>query len=344
MGSAGVHFDNQQRYPFVYSKYLMAHTKKDRISILKPSGYHRVYFKHSVATETFQDTMAGGHFEIRNRCLWSDVIEAHRLDFYIIFLTTEGEGRHTLGLNEYAVSKNTLGFIGPDVISSWQSDSERQGGYFIAFSDEFYTGYNHNARLRELPFFKLDGQAVVKLSDSEIQFYLSLFQMMEAECKRREPHWSHVVRGLVHALLNKALSRYESRVTIPEKGTRGAALLTAFRELYMADMSSIRSGVPIPHRKIQDYASLLSVTPNHLTDTVKKLTGYSANQLIRNQLSKQASMCLLRSEKSVSEVAYLLGFEDSAYFARFYRAQTGQSPTEFRSEASEKYPILPVLS
>jgi AraC family transcriptional regulator, transcriptional activator of pobA len=321
----------------------MSHTKKDRISILKASGYHRVYFKHRVGKETFQLSMPGQHFEIRNRCLWSDVIDAHRLDFYIIFLTTEGKGRQTLGVNEYAVSKNTLGFIGPDVITAWQSESERQGGYFIAFSDDFYTGFNHNVRLRDLPFFQLDGQAVLKLNDSETAFYISLFQMMEAEYNSREPQWNNVVRGLLHALLNKAFSRYES-IPIPEKGTRGVALLTAFRELYMADISSIRSGVPIPHRKIPDYASSLSVTPNHLNDTIKRLTGYSANQLIRNQLIKQASMCLMRSEKSIAEIAYLLGFEDSAYFARFYRGQTGKSPTEFRSSASEKYPILPVLS
>lgn len=323
----------------------MSRSKKDRISILKPWGYHRVYFKHPVAKETFQYSMPGQHFEIRNRCLWTDVIEAHRLDFYIIFFTTEGEGRQTLGLNEYAVSKNTLGFIGPDVISAWQSDSERQGGYFIAFSDDFYTGFNYNGRLRDLPFFQLDGEAVLKLSDPETSFYLSLFQMIEAEHKRREPQSDDVIRGLLHALLNKALSRYKSRVSMTEKGTqRGVALLTAFRKLYMDDMSSIRSGVPILHRKISDYASILSVTPNHLNDTIKKLTGYSANQLIRNQLIKQASMCLLRSEKSVAELSYLLGFEDSAYFARFYRAQTGKSPTEFRSQASEKYPTLPVLS
>jgi AraC-like DNA-binding protein len=154
-----------------------------------------------------------------------------------------------------------------------------------------------------------------------------------------------VVRGLLHALLNKALSHYDQRVSIPEKNTqRGIAILTAFRELYMADMSSIRSGFPIPHRKISDYASTLSVTPNHLNDTIKRLTGYSANRLIRNQLIKQASMCLLRSDKSIAEISYLLGFEDSAYFARFYRAETGKSPTDFRRQVSEKYPNPPVLS
>lgn len=289
--------------------------------------------------------MPGQYFEIRNRCLWNDVIEAHRLDFYIVFLTTEGHGTQTLGVNEYAVSKNMLGFIGPDVISAWQSGSETQSGYFIAFSDDFYTGLSHPGCPRELPFFQLDNRAVLKLSDQETSFYLSLFQMMEAEYNRREPQWTGVVRGLLHALLSKALSHHHVAVPITEKGKqRGIALLAAFRQQYMADIRSIRSGVPIRHRKISDYASVLSVTPNHLNDTIKKLTGYPASQLIRNQLTKQASMCLLRSEKSIAEISYLLGFEDSAYFARFYRIETGKSPTQFRREVSEKYRTHRVLS
>lgn len=83
----------------------------------------------------FPYSTPGQYFEIRNRCLWKDVIEAHRLDFYIIFLATEGEGRQTLGLNEYTVTKDRLGFIGPNVISAWQSESEMQGGYFVAFAN-----------------------------------------------------------------------------------------------------------------------------------------------------------------------------------------------------------------
>ncbi len=290
-------------------------------------------------------SMPGQYVEIRNRCLWNDVIEAHRLDFYIIFLTTEGEGRQTLGLNDYTVAKDRLGFIGPNVISAWHSQSETQGGYFIAFSEEFYASLNDKRPLSQFPFFQLDGEAVLKLSEEEIAFYRSLFQMMEAEYNAGQAISRDVIRGLLHALLNKALSRYEGLVhKIEGQAQRGVALLRAFRELYTADINSIRSGVPILHRKISEYASMLAITSNHLNDTVKKLTGHSANQMIHNQLAKQASMCLLWSDKSITELSYLLGFDDSAYFSRFYRAQTGKSPTEFRMHGSEKYRTFPIMS
>lgn len=100
--------------------------------------------------------MPGQYVEVRKRCLWNDVIEAHRLDFYIIFLTTEGDGKQTLGLNEYTVAKNRLGFIGPSVISAWHSQSETQDGYFIASSEEFYAFFHNKKSLSQLPFFQLE--------------------------------------------------------------------------------------------------------------------------------------------------------------------------------------------
>lgn len=323
----------------------MSHKKTKEIPVLKASGYHRVYFKHGVESQMLPFSMPAQYVEVRNRCLWNDVIEAHRLDFYIIFLTTEGQGRQTLGLNEYTVAKDRLGFIGPNVISAWRSQSETQCGYFIAFSEEFYASFYNQASLSQLPFFQLDGQAILKLSEDEIAFYRSLFQMMEAEYNAGQPMSKDVIRGLLHALLNKALSRDEGVAgNTQQHAQRGIALLKAFRELYIADISSIRSGIPILHRKISEYASMMAITPSHLNDTVKKLTGQSANQLIHNQLAKQASMCLLRSDKSIAELSYLLGFDDSAYFSRFYRAQTGKSPTEFRTHGSEKYRTFPVVS
>ena len=323
----------------------MSHKKTKDIPVLKASGYHRVYFKHGVESEMLPCSMPRQYVEIRNRCLWNDVIEAHRLDFYIIFLTTEGEGRQTLGLNDYTIAKDRLGFIGPNVISAWHSHSETQGGYFIAFSEEFYASLYNETSLLQLPFFQLDGRAILELSEDETAFYRSLFQMMEAEYHTGQPTSKDVIRGLLHALLNKALSRYEHAAGNAEQpAERGVALLKAFRELYIADISSIRSGIPILHRKISEYASMMAITPGHLNDTVKKLTGKSANQLIHSQLAKQASMCLLRSDKSIAELSYLLGFDDSAYFSRFYRSQTGKSPTEFRMHGSKKYRTFPIVS
>lgn len=119
--------------------------------------------------------------------MWSDAIDPHRLDFYIIFLTTEGTGTQTLGLNEYAVAENRLGFIGPNVISAWRSESKTQRGYFIAFSEEFYASLNHRRVLSQLPFFQLDGESVPEVDESFLQNVLEVLEQIEGETGKSIP-------------------------------------------------------------------------------------------------------------------------------------------------------------
>lgn len=320
--------------------------KTKNIPLLKKEAYGRTYFKHAPQTHIPKNANAVNYFEIHNRCLWTDVIQAHRLDFYMIFLVTEGSGKQSVGVNDYEIGKNTIGFIGPDVISSWVSETEEQRGYFCTFSADFYTTTWENKHfLCRLPFFQIDGRAMLQLSESQMEFYKPLFQLMQEEYNNTGTSSAGVIRGLLHAILNKANADftmlYGHETNQPNSELR---LLKAFNALFMADINSIKQGQPILHRRISEYADQLAVSPNHLNDTVKSLSGYSASQLIKNQLIKQATMCLVRSEKNIAEISYLLGFEDSSYFSRFYKLHTGASPSEIRSRTREKYQGIRALS
>lgn len=323
----------------------MSKQSKD-IPVLKRETYAKTYFRHEPKLSALNNTSPVTYFEIHNRCLWTDVIDAHRLDFYMIYLVTEGSGKQSVGVNDYEIEKNTLGFIGPDVITSWTSKTSEQKGYFCAFSTDFYaTTWENKHFLCRLPFFQIDGKATLRLSEAEVKFYEALFQLMQAEYKQRGSSSVEVIRGLLHAILNRANADFAmSYDHTPMSEASGLRLLKKFRALYMADINVIKKGNPIQHRRISEYAAELAISPNHLNDTIKSISGRSASQLIKEQLIKQATMCLVRSDKSISEIAYLLGFEDSSYFARFYKLHTGSSPSEVRRLASEKYQTIRSLS
>jgi AraC family transcriptional activator of pobA len=324
----------------------MPKTSKN-IPVLKRETYAKTYFKHEVKLPGQTTDNPLSFFEIHSRCLWTDIIEAHRLDFYLIFLVTDGAGKQSVGVNDYEVNRNTIGFIGPDAIASWKSKSKEQNGFFCAFSADFYaTTWENKHFLCRLPFFQIDGKATLQLSESEMKFYETLFQLMQQEYRLGSPSSAEVIRGLLHAVLNRASADFEScQKQSPNTEASGLHLLKRFKALFMADINSIKKGQPILHKRISEYAEQLAVSPNHLSDTIKRISGRSASQLIKEQLIRQATMCLVRSEKSVAEISYLLGFEDSSYFARFYKLHTGSSPSEVRlRHTSEKYPTIRSLS
>lgn len=82
---------------------------------------------------------------------------------------------------------------------------------------------------------------------------------------------------------------------------------------------------------VADYAGELGVTPNHLTRVVKSETGRSAGEWIENARLSLARTLLHDPAIPISEISYRLGFEDPAYFSRFFRKLVGMSPTDFRN-------------
>jgi AraC family transcriptional activator of pobA len=307
--------------------------KNDKIPIVKGSSFSRHYLKDDliqnspvIANNPFQQ------FEIHQRCTWKNTIQPHRLDFYLVFLVTEGEGVHRFGLQDHYIRKNMLCFVGPHMISSWTSEADEHRGYFCTFSDDFFnTGREDKQFLQTLPFFQIDGNGVLCLTNEQAQYYLTLFSLMQKEYENKNEYSDNILRSQLHVLLNKAHSQFlmaECPVHVSDHA--GLHLVKMFTTAFMRDLNRLREGNGIHIKKVGEYAKEIGVSQNHLNDTVKTMTGKSAGQLIKDQLIKQATMCLKHSTKSISEIAYALGFEDPSYFSRYYKLRTGQSPSEFR--------------
>jgi AraC-like DNA-binding protein len=259
-------------------------------------------------------------------------IEPHRLNFYVVFLVTEGEGIHSFGLQEHYIKKNVLGFVGPNMISSWKTNVSEQKGFLCTFSEEFFNaGAENKTFLRSLPFFHIEGNGVLQLSDEQADYYLTLFRFMKDEYEKQTSYSDNILRSQLHVLIKKAHSQFqdvESPFNLPAQPA--LRLVKRFTEAFMRDINRLSEGKGIHLKRVSDYAEEIGVSQNHLNDTIKAISGMSAGQMIKDQLIKHATMCLKYSTKSIGEIAYTLGFEDPSYFARYYKLRTGQSPSEFR--------------
>jgi AraC family transcriptional activator of pobA len=299
------------------------------IPLLRTSTFGPSYFE---GTTPAVPTSANHYFEIRRRCGYQDVIKAHRLDFYLVFMITQGEGLYTFGTQEYYVRENMLCFVGPEVVNSWAAAGGEQQGYFCAFSADFFSlGSENKNYLLELPLFQLLGTAVLDLTAEQTRFFRAQFELLHGEYEVRDAHSGPVLRSMLQALVHKAHSQYlaEARCALaPNHG--GIRLLKAFTALYQRDFSVLAAGQSVQLKTVASYAAELGVSQNHLNDTIKALTGVSAGQHIKKQLLEHAAMCLKTSDKSIGEIAYLLGFSDPSYFARYYKRRTGQAPSSFR--------------
>jgi AraC family transcriptional activator of pobA len=84
------------------------------------------------------------------------------------------------------------------------------------------------------------------------------------------------------------------------------------------------------HQPLGAYASQLNVTPDHLSRVCRAATGLSALDLLHERLVLEARRLLAYTEAPIADVARELGFDDPAYFSRFFARRAGQAPHAYR--------------
>lgn len=102
-------------------------------------------------------------------------------------------------------------------------------------------------------------------------------------------------------------------------------------EFYSRFLGCVRLGMGNPDLSVDMIASEMGLGRSQLYRKIKALTNYSPVELLRNLRLKQARELLTTTEKSISEIAYEVGFSAPAYFTKCYREMYGETPSDVRT-------------
>ncbi|MDA3927386.1 MAG: helix-turn-helix transcriptional regulator, partial [Prolixibacteraceae bacterium] len=84
---------------------------------------------------------------------------------------------------------------------------------------------------------------------------------------------------------------------------------------------------------VNQYADLLALSPNPLTQTIKQLTGKTSNEIIKSKQILEIKRLLVHSSMGITEISNLMNFNDQSYFTKFFKKETGYTPLLYRSES-----------
>jgi len=321
----------------------MKYNHKD-IPTFTTGTFKENYFRpiSDVTSSTEPSYNGPGHFEIHRRDDYRyqcrEVIPANRLDFFMVNLITGGEGIKTFGLHEYYAKRGMLCFESPGKITSWQAKADNHAGYFCLFDADFF---QENAQAAEIianyPFFQVDGIGAIQLDEEEIQYFNSFFQEMEKEYLSNSLFKSDIMRAFLIIVMKKAQNLYAAgkHFGVQDNSNAGLRLTKAFTKLFNKDFESIKGFKAVPSHNLDHYASQLSVSKNHLIDTVSSVAGKPPGVLINERIVKEASQLLIHTELSIAEISYLFNFESQSYFARFYKRYMDISPSLYREREKQ---------
>jgi len=248
----------------------------------------------------------------------------HRHDYYTIIFLEKGEGTHIVDFTEYTIEDNTIYFIVPGQMHQVLPTSEPKG-WTLKFTDEFLIANSISDKLiNGIYLFNEYGQSP-PLSVNEMQksVYLSLISQIEFFSDSLENYTQEAIGALMKLFFIQSNNHCSLHKTInPQFLETTNQLLNSFKQLLNKHYATMHL--------VSDYADKLNVTADYLNKTVKSITGKSAKDHIQTKLIIEAKRSLLFSEISSKELAYELGFEESAHFNNFFKKITSQTPSEFR--------------
>ncbi|QUJ66473.1 helix-turn-helix domain-containing protein [Photobacterium sp. GJ3] len=83
---------------------------------------------------------------------------------------------------------------------------------------------------------------------------------------------------------------------------------------------------------VTQYAGLLQMSLSTLNRICKTVKGVGAKEIISERVFVEAKRSLLYTQLNIDQIAYNLGYDDPAYFSRFFKKKSGQSPRQFRQQ------------
>lgn len=89
------------------------------------------------------------------------------------------------------------------------------------------------------------------------------------------------------------------------------------------------------HQPLAFYAARLAVTPDHLSRACRGMAGQSALELLHERLMLEARRLLSYTPMPVAQIAQQLGYDDAAYFSKFFARTVGLSPTDYRRQIAQ---------
>jgi len=254
--------------------------------------------------------------------------------YTIIFKSSAVCGSFSYGRNTYDHEEGTLVFTAPGQAMQFDDNQTNDNpidseGWSLVFHPDLFRKSELSASMNKYSFFHYDSNEALHISELEKDSMQDLLGKIVNEYKQiPDRHSQNLIVSNIELFLDYCLRFYDrqffSRTNL---NTDTISKFERFLTKYFNTEQAAETGVP----SVEYCAKELHLSPNYLSDLLKKETGKTTLEHIHLFLIDRAKNSLLNSSSSVSEIAYALGFDYPQRFSNLFKSKTGMSPTEYRN-------------
>ncbi|WP_298878199.1 helix-turn-helix domain-containing protein [uncultured Polaribacter sp.] len=269
---------------------------------------------------SFKETFSVSTVQFEKACTIDHSVQQNA---YSIYWIQEGTGTYNIDFESYTFNDNVLFFLSPGQVFTVDSEQIKTA-YKLTFVRDFYCIQTHDAEVAcngilfnniyETPFVKPCQKETAKLN-------FILESLIEEFQQNETAQYDMLQAYLKQFIINAVRVKKENHIIKEDTETR---LFKDFSLLVEQNFRTLHS--------VTDYAKRLALSPKSITKHFQKLGAKTPSDFIKSRILLEAKRLLIYTDKTVKEIAFELGFNDPAYFTRFFTKAISKSPLQFKKD------------
>lgn len=271
-----------------------------------------------------EDFVIGSNADIDNSILNLYTQYPCRLKAEIFVLCMGGSLEATINLSDYTIKQNDFITLSPGSIIQINKVESNLKLYFMVFSSKFIESVSKTNSIIDL-IYMTKSHPVLSLPEEFANIYEEFFTlMMKLYYKTNTSYNPEILKCILLSILYRLGDMYHDRPIRTETVmSRSEEICKTFAHLVIQHYAEERS--------IQYYAKKMNITPTHLSNTVKHVTGKTVMDIISEVVIVDAKAQLKSTNIPIHEIAESLNFPNVSFFGKYFKRLTGMSPQQYRN-------------
>jgi AraC family transcriptional activator of pobA len=255
--------------------------------------------------------------------IYHSVFDKHMDDHYSIGLVTKGSIIVHCDMEEITVTENSLFIMKPFQVHAVTHISAKSEGYFVGI-ESFLMPQQCRILFGNLS----PKQQFLSIPAALQQTLLQTMHLFYTAHDEQNRYKHHILNGYFTAYVHHVASLYEA-VDIQNNTqlNNQSAIIAAHFSTLLEQHSFVKQP--------SFFAQKLNITTAHLNHCVKTATGFTITHWLQDAMITEAKKQLYYTDNDSKQIAFALGYDDHAYFARLFKKLTGYTPLAFRKQFRE---------
>lgn len=255
-----------------------------------------------------------------------------RYEVYALFLKNVKCGNIRYGRQYYDYQDGTIVCFAPGQVTDLEMlENMQPNAQGILFHPDLIRGTALGQEIRNYTFFSYESNEALHLCEEERRTILDGLQKIEMELKHSiDKHTRRLICANIGLLLDYCMRFYERQFeTRREVNTNIIVRFEQLLDEYFVGDIPQKEGLPT----VKYFADKVFLSPNYFGDMIRKQTGKTASDYIQDKIIDLAKQALLYSGKTMTQIAYDLGFQYPQHLSRTFKKVVGLTPNEYRAQS-----------